>query len=184
MKINDVLLICLIGLLFFSCSSVKVNRGVTSNNVYYSDELPSVRIEIDKRFVYSPQHPVSQRHNCEFFLDEKTKESVFIRIYHDNYAPEKSFSGKNMVNIEKLNILGKVFYVGTEIFKDYDGYYVKRIHLNYPDNRTMLVIMHTRPLSLYGDQYNWSKISSLTDKQNEIIGNFVNDNINYVNFIK
>ena len=176
--------VCLCLLLIFGCYSVKVNRGVDTDNVYYSDEHPSVKIEIDKRFAYSPRHPIAKNHKCGFFLDEQTKGSVFIRTYHDNYAPEESFRRKNMVSIEKQKILGRVFYVGTEIFKDYSGYYLKRVHLNYPDNSTMLVVMHTRPLSFYSDQYDWSKISSLTNKQKEIIDNFVNDNIKYVKFIK
>jgi len=183
MRISRILVFFLIGI-FFGCTTVKVNRGVTDDNVYYSANLPKVRIGIDKRFVYSPKHPVTKENKCEFFLDEKTNESVFIKIYHDDYAPEKSFSGKNMVSVEKKNILGKIYYVGTEIFKDNDGYYIKRVHLNYPNNRTMLVVMHTRPLRLYNNQYDWSDILTLTEEQKQIIAGFVIENVNYVRFIE
>jgi len=161
-----------------------IHRGVTVDNIYYSDKLPSIKIGIDESFVYFPDHPVSRRHKCEFFLNEKTKESFFIRIYAGDYAPESSFKGKDMVSVEKKTILGKTFYVGTEIFKDFDGYYLKRVHLNYPNNQTMLVIMHTRPLILYGEQYDWSEISNLTEKQKQIINEFVEDNASYVCFIE
>lgn len=174
----------LIGLCFLilTCACVHnvSNTFVNDQNVFYSDKKPRIKIKIDQNFKYSPGHHVAIKHKAELFLKSNTRETVFIRTYKGDFSPKDTFYEKNMYSSEQMTIVGHTFYVGTEIDKDEDDYYLRRIYITYPNQRTMFLVMCVTPL--YNDN-SWSNLNSITAKQKIIVREIVDQSDRRIEFL-
>lgn len=174
----------IIGLLFafftLSCVHNASNTLVNDQNIFYSDNNPRIKIKIDPNFKYSPGHNIAVKHKADLFLNSDTRESVFIRTYKGDFSPKDTFYGKKMYSSEQKIIIGHTFYVGTEIAKDEGEYYLRRIYITYPNQRTMFLVMCVTPL--YNDN-SWSNLNSITAEQNNLIREIVDQSDRRIEFL-
>lgn len=159
--------------IFSGCSGLTARKWVDSENIYYSENYPPLKISVSKEFAYVPDHPINKKHNAELFIKETTRETVFIKNYTGNYDPDYTFFSHRMYD-KTENIIGGIkFYVGTEIKKEDGEYFLKKVYVHYPDLKNMFVLMQTMPLSEYGYNLDWSLgFENYTDRQKDIIKEF------------
>lgn len=162
------------------CAQNKSGTFVNNDNIFYSDKNPKIKIKIDSKYRYSPGHHIAIKHKSEFFLNEDNNESVFIRTYKGDFSPKDTFFGKKMFNSEQKTILGATYYVGTEIAEDSGDYFLRRVFITYPNNRTMFLVMCTTPLY---NEYQWADIKKLNEKQIELIHRIIEQSDRRIEFL-